>query len=520
MILLLPAFSLILAIAIIGILAILRPRFSYHWLIAVAGALVSWGSLWYIRFQLPLTFGALEGEYAGLALPSLALRADYDNWSLAIALSTLCLAVLFTDVARAGQVSWSVWAGDLGLAALGIVAVLASNLYTLVLAWMALDVIELGILLHRVEEVRIRRQVIIFFSTNLLGTMLVFGAMIAANATGMHLTFSSIPPQTQLYLILAVGLRMGVYPLQAAFLRDPRSQRGEATMLRLVPAASGLSILVHAARVQSSVGLRGVLLGAAALAAVYGAVVWVRSRTELHGRVYWIIGMGGLIFAASAQSQPGAVLAWGLAMVYLGALLFLASSRPGIYISLGIAGVFSLSGLPFSPTYAGMGIYQHSHFFLIFFPVAHILLLVGFVRHMIRQTPPITGVERWVEIIYPAGLILLPLTHLVSVYFNPEIQISGRVAILPLVGMVVVLVILGVMYWRRIDIPEEVFHRLDQVFSLRWIYGVIGWVGNGLRQAASLISILMEGEGGVLWTLVFLLMLVSLLAQITGGAGV
>lgn len=519
MILLLPAFSLLIAVAVIGLLAILRPRFSYHWLLAVAGALVSWGSLWVIRFRMPLVFGALEGDYAGLALPALSLRADYDNWSIAMAISTLLLAVLFTDVVRSGQGSWNVWAGDLGLAALGITAVMASNLYTLVLAWTALDVIELGILLRRVREVRIRRQVIIFFTTNVLGTMLIFGAMIAANANGMRLSFFNIPPQAQLYLILAVGMRMGVYPLQAVFLRDPRSQRGEATLLRLVPAASGLSVLVHTAQIQSPVGLRGLLLAAAALAAVYGAVVWVRSRSELSGRVYWIISMGGLIFAATVQSQPAAVLAWGLAMVYGGALLFLASSHPRIYLPLGIAGVLSLTGLPLTPTFAGMELYRPFHFVLIFFPLAQALLLVGFVRHMMRQTEPVSGVERWVQVIYPVGLVLLPLTHLVSVYFNPQIAISGRIPFFPLGGILLVLAALGVMVWRGIIIPEDVFKGLDRVFSLRWIYGLIGWIGSGLSQLASLISVLLEGEGGVLWTLVFLLMLVSILAQVTGGVG-
>jgi hypothetical protein len=519
-ILLIPAFAPLLAAALITLLAILRPRFSYHWLLGVAGALASWVAVWLIRFRLPLVFGLLEGEFAGLSLPALSLSVDYYNWSIALAVSTLCLAVLFTDVGRAAQVNWSVWAGDLGVAALGMVAVLASNLSTLLLAWTALDFIELAILLRRVREERIRRRVLVFFATNILGTMMIFGAMIAANASGMELSFTTIPPQAQLYLILGVGMRMGVFPLQIAFLRDPRSQRGEATLLRLIPVAAGLSILVHTARIQSSVGLRGVLLAFSALAALYGAIVWARINSELRGRVFWIIGMAGLVFAASVQSQPEAVLSWGLALIYLGALLFLASSRPKYYLPMGILGALSLTGLPFTPTFAGMQMYSPFHFLLFLFPAAQALLLVGYVRHMLRETEPITGVERWVQVIYPTGLALLPLMYLLSIYLNPNVPVVGRAAYLPLGGVLLILIALGIGYWRQITIPENVFTSLDRVFSLHWVYALVEWLGNLIGKLLSLISILIEGEGGVLWTLVFLLMLVSILSQVVGGAGV
>ncbi|HKJ28222.1 MAG TPA: hypothetical protein VJ965_11335, partial [Anaerolineales bacterium] len=200
--------------------------------------------------------------------------------------------------------------------------------------------------------------------------------------------------------------------------------------------------------------------------------------------------------------------------------LFLSSSRPKYFLPLGVLGALSLTGLPFTPTFAGMYMYTPFHFFLIFFPIAHALLLVGFVRHMLRETEPITGVERWVQVIYPAGLVLLPLTYLLSVYFNPDIPVIGGTRFLPLAGVLLVLGGLGVGYWRKVQIPENVFTSLDRIFSLRWVYSLIDWISRAVGGLISLISILIEGEGGVLWTLVFLLMLVSILAQMVGGAGV
>jgi hypothetical protein len=518
-ILLIPAFTLLATALLIMLLGILRPRFSYHWLLAVIGALAAWISLWVIYTKMPLVFGSLEGNYASLALPSLSLRADHDSWPAALAVATLCLAALFTDVGNVTDTNWMVWAGDLWLTALGVLAVMASNPATLILVWTLLDVIELGILLRQVREEGIRHRVMVFFTTNVLGILMIFGAMIAASGAGVRMNFERIPQQSQLYLILAVGLRMGVFPLQVAFLRDSRSQRGQATLLRLIPAAAGFSLLVHTARVESPVGLRGMLLFFALLAALYGAIVWVRVADELRGRIFWMVGMGGMVFFSAVQSQPAATLSWGLAMLYTGALLFLASVRQRYLIPLGILGAFSLTGLPFSPTYAGMRVYQPTHIFLLLLPIAHALLLVGFLRHMLRETEPIQGVERWVKVIYPAGLGLLPLSHYLSIYLNPNIPISGPMAYIPLGGMLLVLIVLALGYWRKVRLPEGVFLSLDRVFSLRWIYDVIGWADKAVGRVIFLVSLLIEGEGGVLWTLVFLMMLVSILAQIYSGAG-
>lgn len=520
MILLLPASLLLFSAALITVLGIIRERFSSAWLIAVGGALASWVSLWVISFQMPIAFGVQEGNYANLPLPALSLQADSDTFPIALAISTLCLAVLFTDVSNVPITNWLIWVGNLGLAALGIIAVFASNPTTLVLAWTLLDAIELGILLRQVREEEYRQRVIIFFSTNVLGTLMILAGMIAANAAGTELSFQNIPVESQLYLLLAVGLRMGVFPLQAAFIRDARSQRGQATLLRLTPAAAGLGLLVHTARIEASVALRGVLLASAALAAVYGAIVWARVDTELRGRVFWIISVAGMAFAAAVQSQPAATLSWGLVLIYSGALLFLASAREKYFLPMGIVGALILTGLPFTPTYAGMLMYQPFQFFLIMFPIAHVLLLVGYVRHMLRKTEPISGAERWIYVIYPVGLALLPLTHILSAILMPNIPLVGRLSVLGLGGMAVVGAVLGLAYWRKVHIPKNVYLRLDQFFSLRWVFILVEWFGNAFGQLLAIISILLEGEGGVLWALVFLIMLVSILAQVTSAVGV
>jgi hypothetical protein len=504
--------------ALISVLGVVRPRFRYHWLLAVFGTLAAWILAWLLRLRFSSSVGPLEGNALGLALPSLSFSVDPINWALALAILTIGLAVLLTDVSRIHQTGWVVWAGDLGLIGVGLMAVLAANPTTMLLAWTVVDLIELGIQLRELRDEEMRRRAFIFFTLNLLGTMTVLGAVIASGSVGIRMQFSSIPTEAQVYLILAVGLRMGVFPLQVAFLKDIRQQRGQGTLLRLVPPAVSLALLAHTAGVPTQVALRPVLLAFAVLAAVYGAIVWFRVQDDLRGRLYWIIALAGFCFAGAIQSSPEAVVSWGLAMLYPGAALFLSSVRTRRMLPIGILSVLSLLAVPFTPTFSGLMLYRPFQFLLLLLPLAHVLLIGGFIRHMMRETEPLAGVEPWVRAVYMVGLALLPLTHIVSAFITPGLFAP---TMLPVWPMLVFLLGVGLgvfAFWRKWQFQTVILDQLDRIFSLRWLFRLLGWIYAGLKEIVNGITWLLEGEGGLLWTLVFLVILVSILGQL-GQAG-
>jgi hypothetical protein len=514
-----PVFFLLLAALIISLLGVFRPKFRHHWLIATGGGLVTWILIWVMRARLPLVQSLGGGQIGILQLSSFSLRVDEVTWPFALAVVTLCLAVLLTDVGRADETSWVVWAGDLGLTALGLMAVLAENPMTLLIGWFLVDLIELGILLRQVQREDTRRRVVLFFSTNLLGLMSVLGAVIAAGSLGLTLNFSTIPSEAQLFLVVGVGLRMGVFPLQVVFLRQTHHQRGQGTLLRLLPPASSLPLLVYAAYTPVSQTWRYLLLTFAVMAALYGGIAWARARDEVQGRTYWIIGIAGLAFVGTLQFSPTAAMTWGLAMLYGGAALFLASVRTRWMISLGILGLATLTALPFTPTYLGLSMYQPLNVFVVLTPFAHIALLIGYLRHSRRQTDPLVGVERWVQVIYPLGLVLLPVTYIFSSIFSPDIPGTTTPPLWPIILFMSIVLLGGFLYWKKTTLPNRIFEFLDRIFSLRWLYSVLNWLYQFAGRVAREISLLLEGEGGVLWALVVLVLLISLMTQIAVGSG-
>lgn len=519
MLTLLPILSLLLAAALISLLRIVRPKFVYHWLIAVFGSLTAWIAIWLMRAQVPLSYGTPESDYLGVPLPSFSLQIDAETWPLAVAVATLGLAVLLTDVSRAAETSWDIWAGDLGLTAMGIAAVLAGNFVTMLLVWTLVDVVEIGILFRQIRQEERRRRILIFFFTNLLGSMAVVASLIAAGEIGAVVPIDSIPDQVEVYLILAVGLRMGVFPLQVSFLSDQQEQRGQGTLLRLIPPAASLSLLVHVSASQVPDRWKTILMVFAVLAAVYGSIAWARVTNELRGRLFWIIAMAGMTFTAAVQSQQAAALAWGLALLYPGALLFLASVRTRAMLPMGLLSVLAMSSLPYSPTFIGLRIYQDPHPLVFLLPLVQLVLVVGFLRHMIRETEPLTGVEPWVKAVYMIGLSILPFSHFLSSFLGPQIAVEGNVPIWPLLAIAGLAGLGALAYWRKISIPAAVYIQLDKVFSLRWIDRLLEWFGKALEQLVAGITLLLEGDGGVLWALVFLAMLVSILGQLSGGGG-
>jgi hypothetical protein len=54
---------------------------------------------------------------------------------------------------------------------------------------------------------------------------------------------------------------------------------------------------------------------------------------------------------------------------------------------------------------------------------------------------------------------------------------------------------------------------LREFFSMGWFYGLLWGAYHLLRRGISSINLILEGEGGILWTLLLLTLLLSLLMQ-------
>jgi hypothetical protein len=286
----------------------------------------------------------------------------------------------------------------------------------------------------------------------------------------------------------------------------------------MVSAASSLILLTRIPSASVISPFTPFLLLLVAFAALYGGWMWLRAPDELNGRPFWLIGMGSLAVAAALRGNPLGAAAWGAALLLAGSVLFL-SSEPGEWLSRGaLVGTFAISSLPLSVTAAGWNDAGKYWFTLPFFVFAHAMLIAGYIRHSQRIANR-TGNEDqpvWGRNVYPIGIILLLLTSLLLGFFGWDgaLRIGNWIA-----GLTASLLSLGLLWLTpRLRILNPVrahWVRPTSATWLDWGYQALWSLYRQLGQLSTLFTNVLEGDSGIMWTLLFLALFISLFTQRT-----
>ena len=500
-------------------------RYAYAWLYAVLLTAGGWAGMLWAAFQLPqqfeLFFWRTETHPLFLKTP-LALVLDEFSWPLAMGLAGLALGVLLTEVARDGlkaRADWRNLAGVVGLLSLGLAGVAAGNPLTLLLSWGAIDLLELFVLLRRVDGRRESERVVVDFSARTAGSLALMWVMISAAGLDFSPELGLTSSQAGIPLLLAAGLRLGVLPMQVSFLQEPPLQRGLGTMLRLTPAASSVMLLARTASAGGGDGVGTTLfLALTGLAALYGSLNWLAASNELEGRMFWVLGAAAMVFASALRMQPEAGIAWGGVLLLGGGQLSIFSARERPFAAWIVLSLLGISGLPFSPSWEGTLLYAGAFQpLLALFLLAQGVLLAGFVRHALRPGRPLQGVSRGVRAIYLMGMAALPFSHFV-IGWRPWLRGESLTGVWwP--AAVALAVAAGVGVWLRWGppVPPVIRMALLRAFSLHWLYR-LAWRGyRMLGVLVSFLTALLEGEAGILWAILLLILLLSIVTQGAGG---
>ena len=517
MLILITASLLFLTAFVITVLQILRPDFRFTWLTAVGGALLVWICVLLWQTNLPLSFDFLPWKPSNLFSESPALSAQALIWPYALSLATLAISILLTASVNEIFPGAFAWAGSLTLCGLGLLAITSANPLTLALVWAALDFTELIIMLRSVNGSAANERIVVSFSTRAAGIALLIWASVVTAASGKVFDFSTLPSQAGLYLLIAAGLRLGVLPLHLPYSSESGLRRGFGTTLRLVSAASSLVVLAYIPASSLASPLTPFLLVLAALAGIYGGWMWLRAPDELTGRPFWMIGLASLAIAASLLGNPVGSVAWGTALILVGSVIFLYSVQQVGMNRILLIGAFGLSALPFSLTASGWGGHILDYWYILpFLLVAQALLMTGFIRTALRPSlhAPLESQPVWTRGIYPAGIGLLLLVQLILGLWGWDgaLTIGAWEA-----GLAASLLALGLLWaLPRVHslnpvpahwVGPSVTPWLDRLYQNLWT--LYRW----LARRGETVSNILEGDGGIMWTLLFLVLLILLMTQ-------
>jgi formate hydrogenlyase subunit 3/multisubunit Na+/H+ antiporter MnhD subunit len=545
------------------ILHLVRPKLGIQGLLAILAVMSGLPMVLLAKSDIPRVILLLQWKPEFLFPISPTLVIDDISWYFALALTTLSFSVVIISIAQLGQstrldllstkdeirlakspntpaneispatttpkietnssANWSFWAAILILTSLGLLAVTSGNMLTLLLAWVALDIFELIILLGHVFQSKTRKRVILVFSAKLAGIVALLTSGLILWSHGASLSFDAISQTTSVYIILAAGLRLGVLPLQLPLTQGLPIRHGLGTALRLVPAASSYILIVRVSNMGIPSAITPYLLGLTILAGLFAAINWIHARDEVDGRPYWLLGIASLAVATAILNHSAACLTWCIAGLLSGGLIFSISLRHRNLIPLVFLGVFNLSSLPFSPTWQGTTLYQYSSnsgvnltifsLFSFLFILIQSFLLAGFIRYFLREIYPpgeesSKHIERWVWLLYPIALILLVVIHfLIGWLLYPNL--NGLSIYGWIIGPITLIFTGLILYiaWRHPQ-PSPLFNLAKKdsfwkyLFSLEWLYRFLWGLFHLISRLFSLFSTILEGDGGILWALV------------------
>jgi hypothetical protein len=219
------------------------------------------------------------------------------------------------------------------------------------------------------------------------------------------------------------------------------------------------------------------------------------------------------IISALSGSPLGAV-AWGCALILVGGALFLASVQQVWLNRALIIGVWSLSSLPFSLTASAWT--GTLGFFIPFVIVAQALLMAGFVRHALRSAGRelLDSQPGWANKVYPAGIILLIVFQLLLglIGWDGARQVGAW-----LQALITSLLAFGLIWatprFRALNPVRAHWVSNSTASGMSTLYGSLWVIYRGLGRISQAITATLEGEGGIMWTLLFLILFISLLRQ-------
>lgn len=494
------------------------------WIIAAAASALSWLGMLLLHWFPPLPLYLIGWNPVEPYTNVLGFQLDLIGWPYAFTLLTITATLMLTAPVRFDSETKPLfWGLNLILAGTGVVAMIAISPLALILCWGLIDIFEMIVLPGLTSNSAETKASVFSFSARLLSVLCIALAMMISRADGVVLQFTNISLYAGLFLMLGIFIRLAIAPWQLTFLSSTRMVR-EGILLQSISLASALVLL---ARLPDDLLPAGWVLWARlvlGLIALIAALMWLIFKSDLLAKPYWMISLVCISLLSALNGYQITSMVWGLALLLMSGLITLYTHRDAGVQYIAALAVLNFIGLPFTPLAGGwIGLMdQPISLFQPLIVLVHLLLTLGLIRHLFFSGESIFNMERWIQVIYPVGLLLLILSHwMIATVGWPGSYTAGVwwASILPLL-------LFGGGYFLRlrtnwIDMPERKAIQLAGViesrllvpvsnfFRFAWILRIFAWFFSLFEYFINLVTRLLEGEGAFLWVLLLLAILMT-----------
>jgi hypothetical protein len=490
------------------------------WMVMAVSSLILWLMVMLIDPGKGVALNWQNWFYSSGSHIGLYFLIGKQNWAVIGALLTVHVAFLFTSGARQefGKdfILWIVEAVEI---ALTFAILTAADLWSLVFTWTAMDAC-LFMYWSFFRKVPDHEKIFRTFIIKFAGSILLIFATAQISGKGESLYLANIPAASSTLVFLAALLHSGIFPLNIIKNRKIDHQSVLDLLSFLLPLFSSLNLITYLPNNQLSF-IVGLISSVAALAAIiYFALLWLKARDELEALCQFALSFSAFAAYCFLTKTQNTLQDWFIILILYCPWMLLHDRRGRATNFFPIILLVLISGLPFSLTSYGSSGFSVSEFSI---PVLvailfHILFLVGYVRFIFLPKGEFDELESSSQMVYFIGLFITILS-LGALIFRTMGSLSDEISGI-WAGLFIAIVVLGFFLWNRSRnkplFSENQLNKLDsaraeKILTFAWLFNVTDTIMSWCRPLVTGFSQLLEGEGGVIWSMVLLAMLVTLL---------
>ena len=505
--------------ALIGVLHLFKRGSSTLWIVAALGALFAWIFVFLNYRNFDISIQIMPWNFNSQYELSPTIQFNWYSWSYALAIITLLLSSLLTSIINAGAKRWITWIMSLILGAFGLWSVLALNPVTLVLAWAAMDICVLVIVIGLITDGQAIKRAVVVFSINILAVLLLSWSTLIEYPLSSEGFSGNQEMYVSLLAIAVIGLRVGGTTILSPVIKGSDFSKSLGSLLHLVPVAAAFALFNTIQTLSFPAGVELMLVVVISMIVFFNAFSWVWKANSPRHQANWIILMVGFSLVSVIRGDLDASLAWGVALILSGGILFLVSvNYRYLFLITGI-GLINISMLPYTPTWVGTQLFAPPFSWgLLILLFSHILILFGYIQNTHKSDNNKEKIDRFTWAIYLWGLLLLPIVHMLIGFLMRD---SAPVGLSSWIGFLSSGAALSIFlvhhFYPKLRIWSYNGNRfmptLQKLINISWFWKSLVSLYRGLGRLVDLITKVLEGDGGILWTLLLLVLFITLIRQ-------
>jgi hypothetical protein len=524
-----PVLLLFSTVVLIWVLALVKQRPGTIWLVAAIMVSITWVSTVLVGVLNPQPILINNWLPEPFNFTNLVLSSSPHNWGFGFLLVSLLVAIVYSEAKYLDTPDYvRKIISSILLTAFAMLTVMAGSLLTFVICWALIDLIEFGVLAVLMGQPRTLLTAGTSILFRLVGLILLIllisltpAERLAADAVEFEVTSS-----LRGLVVMLVLFRTGTLPLFQPYVNAPAYQRGVVSLLRGIPLLTTFAF-IHYIGDAGGVAISGEFwLVIVTIAVLWGGLSWFGAVDEIHGRPYFLFTLAGFGLTALLTGQIDALRGLAVVLVIGGAGLFLYSPRFkkfNLFILVLVAGMLTF---PFTPTASIASLFDGQQPFVVkgLWVLALAFIVAGMIKHSLTRIKHTELLETWMLLFHTAALYFISFSPwvMVAVLWNRQPQLlrwAPGITTAVLSGIILTVFLLLKSRMRSIRFRHKGFEAgfeivtnyVGKVYQFNWLSRVFSSIGFIISRFVNLLARVMEGDGGILWSFLFIVLLLSLL---------